>query len=58
VAAFDAHWELFDPQECRANAARFGEHAFRAAITDYLTANFPAYFPQTSRTETYAETLP
>jgi len=58
VAAFDAHWEIFDPQQCRANAARFGEQAFRAAITEYLTTNFPAYFPQARRTEAYAETLP
>jgi glycosyltransferase involved in cell wall biosynthesis len=49
VAGFDAHWEVFDPQECRSNAARFGEPAFREAITKYLETNFPAYFPRTTR---------
>jgi len=44
VKEFDARWEMFDPNDCRSNAARFGEPAFRSAITQYLKANSPAYF--------------
>jgi glycosyltransferase involved in cell wall biosynthesis len=47
VAAFDRHWEVFSPEDCRANAARFGAPAFRAAVTEYLANHFPAYFPKT-----------
>lgn len=44
VRRFEASEDAFRPENCRANAERFGPARFREEIKDFLRSRYPSYF--------------